>query len=668
MVSLTLMLAAALAGAAGPVSIPDIVEVADISGLATSPDGKLVAFRTEHAAIDRNGYELAWYVVPADGSAPPRKIADGGEALFEDSGVLATATPIWSPRSNAIYVRALIDGAVQVWRAPVDGSGATEVTQDPANVRDLAANPNGQGLVYHVGAPRAAIEAAERRSDDGGVLVDASVDMAQPMVRGAFVDGRLASQRFIGSWFDRGDILWQTPVITRSLDWDQRDAGEQGGFPASSSRPGSTGTIDPATVATIERVNGHPVVIAKLGDGRRVSCTAILCRTGNPVSVVTIPGDGRLLVTMSDLALHQTLLRWDPVRQQVERIAAVPGLLNGGREPEMPCAATRGELVCVEAEASAPPRLVRVDLAGHRQAIVFDPNAQLRATIRMSVHTRIWHDPSGSDHGAELVLPTGPKPAAGFPLLISYYHCPGFLRGGLGDELPLLPLASQGIAALCINRAANDPTHQDPAVDYDHAVSGISSIVETLAGEHLVDPSHVGMGGLSFGSEVVVQVALRTHLLSAVSIATGLLEPSTYWMHGVAGRDYAEELEKVFGLGPPDYDAAPWKKQSLALRIEDLDIPILLQMPEQEARTTMELMSRATRLGKPIESWVFAREPHIKNRPRHKLAVYDRNADWFRFWLQGKVDAAPDKWEQYRRWKGLAAGRHGTQSKDLAGP
>ncbi len=664
MVSLAWMLAAALAGIAGSVSIPDIVEVTDMSGLTTSPDGKLVAFRTERAVIDRNGYELGWYVVPADGSAPPRKIADGGEALFEDSGALATATPIWSPRSNAIYVRALIDGAVQVWRAPVDGSGATEVTQDSANVRDLAADPNGHGLVYHVGAPRAAIEAAERRADDGGVLVDASVDMAQPIVRGAYVDGRWASQRFIGSWFDRGDILWRTPVTTHSLDWDPRDAGEADAPPSPAPPPGRNGTI----AATIERVDGHRVVIARMGDGRRVTCVDALCRTGNPVSVVPIPRDDRLLVTMSDLALHQTLLRWDPARQRVERIAVVPGLLNGGREPEMPCATTRDALLCVEAGPTAPPRLVRHGLSDRSQATLFDPNASLRATIDMPVRTLIWHDPSGSDHGAELVLPTGPKPPGGFPLLISYYHCPGFLRGGLGDELPLLPLVSEGIAALCINRAANDPFHQNPAADYDHAVSGISSIVETLAREHLVDPSRVGMGGLSFGSEVIVQVALRTHLLSAVSIATGLIEPSTYWMHGVAGRDYAEELKNVFGLGPPDHDAVPWKEQSLALRIEDLDIPILLQMPEQEARTTMELMSRATRLGKPIESWVFAREPHIKNQPRHKLAVYDRNADWFRFWLQGDVDAAPDKRDQYRRWKALAAGRHGSQRKDLAGP
>src|SRR3546814_16062731 len=41
--------------------------------------------------------------------------------------------------------------------------------------------------------------------------------------------------------------------------------------------------------------------------------------------------------------------------------------------------------------------------------------------------------------------------------------------------------------------------------------------------------------------------------------------------------------------------------------------------------------------------YVFPNEPHQKFQPRHKLAVYERKVDWFRFWLQGYEDPDPAK-------------------------
>ena len=198
------------------VSIRDIIEVADLSGLAVSPDGKLVAFRTERPAIDSNSYVMSWYVAPIDGSAPPRRIAGGGGGLFDDAGGLTEQTPVWSPGSTAIYVRALVDGQVQIWRAAADGSDAHAVTADAANVRDIALGPDGTSLTYHVGATRDALERAEQTADDDGVLVDKSVDIASAISRGWAVDGRRASERLTGNWFDRGDLLWQAPIQTKS--------------------------------------------------------------------------------------------------------------------------------------------------------------------------------------------------------------------------------------------------------------------------------------------------------------------------------------------------------------------------------------------------------------------------------------------------------------------
>ena len=57
--------------------------------------------------------------------------------------------------------------------------------------------------------------------------------------------------------------------------------------------------------------------------------------------------------------------------------------------------------------------------------------------------------------------------------------------------------------------------------------------------------------------------------------------------------------------------------------------------------------------GQPVEMYVFAGEHHNKWQPRHRAAIYQRNLDWFSYWLQGRVDADPARAEQYRRWKAM---------------
>ena len=54
--------------------------------------------------------------------------------------------------------------------------------------------------------------------------------------------------------------------------------------------------------------------------------------------------------------------------------------------------------------------------------------------------------------------------------------------------------------------------------------------------------------------------------------------------------------------------------------------------------------------------YVFVGEPHIKFGPRHKLVVYERNLDWFRFWLQGVERPDPPDVDQYEIWRAMAEG------------
>jgi hypothetical protein len=66
----------------------------------------------------------------------------------------------------------------------------------------------------------------------------------------------------------------------------------------------------------------------------------------------------------------------------------------------------------------------------------------------------------------------------------------------------------------------------------------------------------------------------------------------------------------------------------------------------------------------------------LKVEPRHRLAVYERNLDWFRYWLQNYRDPDKAKAAQYDRWDKLKAAwnastplkRSTTESKVRAKP
>src|ERR1700733_7348823 len=121
------MAAVPISGSASRLSVRDLVEMADISGLAGSPDGREVAYRIERPSIAGNDTPSGWYVVSTDGMESPRRIGDGGEVTFTE-GTADVAIPRWSADSHWIYYRALVDGQIQVWRAARDGSAQEQMT------------------------------------------------------------------------------------------------------------------------------------------------------------------------------------------------------------------------------------------------------------------------------------------------------------------------------------------------------------------------------------------------------------------------------------------------------------------------------------------------------------------------------------------------------------
>ncbi|SEM51693.1 Dipeptidyl aminopeptidase/acylaminoacyl peptidase [Pseudoxanthomonas sp. GM95] len=666
----------------------ELLEVADFSAPVISPDGRQVAFRIEQASIERNTFDASWYVQGLDGGAP-RRVADGGTVLRGTAGTPLPASVSWSPDGQWIYYRALVDGRVDVWRASTRGAGAVALTHDASDVRAFALVDGGRTLRYSVGPDRQAVLDAEQAESERGVRIDPSVPLGQGLVRSGNVDGRLATQRYGKVWFDRASLLADVPDVWKAMDLA---SGKVHSLAAGVVVP-ERDDADPDKAFTeawkVSRdMDGRAAILTRFGEKhglqlapsvrlsallqgrgeRERVCADPLC-TDKQISLVQWrPGHDEVVFTVSDpdAGRSQSIFRWDVRTDVVFEVAHAPGLLNGGRDGASKCGIAQAVLVCVSASANQPPRLEAIDLETGAARVLYEPNAALaQAMSGSAVRLLRWRDAAGRVFTGQY-YPATPIGGAPAPLFVSYYLCTGFVRGGVGDEWPFASLAAHGIAALCIN---SQPYRIEPVERYDEALSAVDSVVKLLSADGQIDAGRVGMGGLSFGSEVTMWTAMRSKLLTAASVSSPSVT-STYYLFGsMKGAEFRDGLKELWGLESPQATPERWRQLSPQYAIDQIQIPVLFQMPEQEYLYALDYAIPLLEQGR-AELYAFPNEPHQKFQPRHKLAVYQRNLDWFRFWLQGVEDPDPGKDAQYAGWRKmrLHLGEPAPARTAMAGP
>ena len=641
MVTLALMLATAANGAVpeagharAPVTATDLVETADISGVSLSPDGRRVAYRVSRPSVAANEVALDWYLAPVAGGAPVR-VASGGTARYGGAGALIEALPLWDADSNGIRFLARADGTTGIWHWRERAQPALEIAED-ADILDFAPTEGGAAIRYTIGATRAQIAAAERNAYDEGTLVDHRLDPMEPLAGGTIEDGKRVMMRLPGAWFTRERILSDTPRQNIAV----RVADRAGAVLAAQAE--SATAADGSRAEIVAGPGARSVLVTRPG-GKQVTCRAAPCRSERLAALSWRPDHDMLLLFERGGGTREHVWLWRVGASGARLLTTTDGATRSPSHPSR-CVAAAASLICAEAGPVSPPRLVAITYADATRRVIDDPNPTLRARITAKAKPMTW------DRGVTGVLLLPERRAGPLPLVIQYYRCPGFLKGGIGDEIPMLPLVENGFAVLCMDRV-RAPKEAGTEASYAAALADIEGAIAELAKDGLVDRARVGIGGLSFGSEVALYAVRKSNLFAAATLSSSQMSPAYYWANALPGRGFAAMLDDFWKIGDPDTDPERWRQLSAIYDIGSIRTPLLMQLPESEARYVLELHTKLKLAGRPAELFAFADEPHIKKQPVHKRAVYERNLDWYRFWLKGEEDADPAKADQYRRWR-----------------
>jgi len=665
---------------AAGVTAEDLATLTDLEALSISPDGRLAAFVARRGDPRANGYAQRWIAVSI-ATGEVRELADAGDPVLAHAygyinGNITQSKPLWSPDSGAIFYRKDQNGRSELWRTSIRDRVTQKVADFDGEIQHMEVGADGSSLIVNAGPDIRRAQAELQREGLSGFLYDSRFSLplsTRPLMPRDF--GRDAVTRLSkSSAYEAQERNFS--VDLRTLRYDEIPAGRAGAVRTptrSAERTHSTErepratdgkgrrawfeARDPALQGALPPVT---LVAALSPSSKSVTCRAPEC-TGVLFQAVFWRKD-EVLFARSETRLPgpQTLYAWNVRSGTVRRLFVAETRSLG---PD--CALSGHELICLHQELRKPARLVAIHLDSGGLRTLYEPNERL--TQRSGGYAVVPVDalaaPSVPIRG--LLVRRNDLAGQRLPLAMVTYRCSGFLRGGVGDEYPILPLASQGLAVLCVdapedgNRLAvlqwgeYEREGRNDDVEKRRVQAGLDALVQKLVDRGEIDGRRVALTGLSFGAEATNYALFNMPSLTVAIASSAAMAPSNVFMSQAAGGWRAWEK---WGLSDPYGER--WRALSVVHNTARITAPLLLNVADHEViGASAETFSALERAGRSVEMYVFPDEYHVKWQPAHRLAIYHRNIDWLNFWLRGAESNLSGDAAQYERWRALRAGQ-----------
>ncbi len=351
-----------------------------------------------------------------------------------------------------------------------------------------------------------------------------------------------------------------------------------------------------------------------------------------------------------------TLYRWRVGKAQPKPVLVTNDILAD-------CKALVDDLMCVQEGSLQPRRIIKLNPVSGVITPLYDPNPEFQNLDLGTVERLHWKNDEGLETIGDLVLPPSHRPGQRHPLIVVQYTTRGFLRGGTGDEYPIQLFANHGFAVLSFQRpepfyttlAHIDTSTERQKVELEgwkdrrSVQSSLQHGVQIAIDQGVVDPTKLGITGQSDGASTAIFALLHDNKFSVASLSSCCEDPVS--AATMVGPSEAVKRRQRGWPGVTEDKPDFWRGFSLARNAETVSTPILLQLSEDEYLVSLETYTALTEYDQPVDMFVFPGENHVKWQPAHRRALYQRNLDWFDFWLKAVEDPDPKKREQYIRWR-----------------
>ena len=656
-------LLACLAGAFGaraeerrPVAPEDLVLIRDVGEVQIAPDGGRVAFVVKEPGDpkkpERERDTNIW-VVPADGSAPPRLFAsslrsDTAPRWSTDGRLLA----FLSSRGEAQGEGADAKPKNQIYLMRTDGGEAEGLTAGPGEVTGLKWSKDGSMIAYTaVDAPSEGEEKRRKEGDDA-LHVDHDIKFARLWV--VRLSDRKAEQ-VTKQDFNVNDFSWSPDGAELALSVSPSPKLDDVYF------HGALVVVRRQTGEVVRRLSDRLADFSALRswspDGK-----TILFSQSTPNQIASLPalapaGGGGARTLLDDYRGTTYHYEWMPdskgliseaiegTRARLVRIDAASGAITSlgdlfadvseaGFSPS-----ADGRTIAYRGEGPDSPGDVWVLPAGKPARRLTDLNPPIRS-LRLGGFKEITWKNSKDGQAIYGVLVTPPDFKAGqaYPTVVQPHGGPEWAFWLGWNSQPQL-LASNGYVVLLPNPRGSDgqgwrfvEANRDDwgGMDFRDIMDGVDDLVR----QGIADPDRLGIGGWSYGGFMSSWAVTQTGRFKAAIVGAAVTD-----LFSMFGTTDIPTFQRAYFLDLPFRRRAAYDGHSPMSFIQNVKTPSLVLHGLADDRVPpgqgWEFYTGLRSLGVETEMVLYPREPHVFVERAHWVDRYRRVLAWFDGHLKG---------------------------------
>lgn len=631
-----------------PLTLDDIFALEHLLDAQIGPDGSQVAFTVarDYTHDERKLVESSVWIVPFDGSAPPRRLTHGPRADWR---------PRWSPDGSMLALLSDREkqDIPQIYLLPIAGGEARRLTNLKGGVADFQWSPDGTRIAFR--ATDVDSDDEEKRKKEGfdAILVDRDykftrlwvVDVAGGEAR-AVTPAEYQVQSAV--WFGDGWAIQtsRTPTADDMVDWNIVQIVEG----------------QPDNILWQARYGMHPLAGSR--DGRAIAwihqgfdATAsidelwTLALGGEPARIAVDYAGGMVWADWMPDGTALLVAAIDGTSTRLGRIAATGGvivdLLAGQTLAEtntqQPCASVSGDgrrMACV-IESGVEPKQVWAGELGGALRMIAARNEHLADVRPGATRTIRWQAPDGLEIEGVLITPHNYQEGQRVPLIVHIHGGPTWQW--LDRHMASWHdwgqwLAANGYAVLLPNPRGSSGRGNEfrrmnqrnwGHCDLDDVLSGIDYLITG----GIADPDRLGIGGWSYGGYLTSWAIGHTNRFKVAVVGAGVTNLMSF-----QAADIPSWLARQHMLASPADDLEIHLRSSPIVSAARMETPTLVLHGAADERVRLgqgrELYHALRARNIPVEMVVYPREPHGILERNHQRDLLERVANWFNRYLK----------------------------------